>query len=112
MRQMISRIKEHEVDTNGEDYNTTLEEFEISFDEAQQKVFLIKNAILPLKQIETITLKKDIQEFSDSIQLFRQEFLDTAPFSYDPNMSIEEIDKQYDIIDNSSTDWRATESSR
>lgn len=97
---MIDLLKVHEVDMEGEDYHAQIDEIVTTYDELnQQKVLTIKTNILPLQQEETIKLKKEIKDFEDKVKNFRKEFLEDAPFNYNPEMPSEDYDKCYDQID-------------
>jgi dynein heavy chain len=97
---MIELLKQQEVETDGHDFVAEIDGIVTSLDDLNlQKVLTIKTNILPLQQQETVKLKENIHSFETKVKNFRKEFLEKAPFGYDPNESISSIDNAYNIID-------------
>lgn len=58
----------------------------------------MKADIIQFKDQEAQKLKEKLREFNDSVNAFRQEFLSNLPFSYNDNMSMEQINESYRMI--------------
>ena len=57
----------------------------------------VKEAILPLQNMEAGNIKNQLQEFGKKVNAFRQEFLNQCPYHFEES-SPALIDKSYDII--------------
>lgn len=58
----------------------------------------MKADIIQFKDQEAQKLKEKLREFNDSVNAFRQDFLANLPFSYNDNMSMEQINESYRMI--------------
>lgn len=99
-KQMIDLLRRHDAAPENEDFYTKKDEVIVHFkDISDQKVVHIKSEILPLQQIETNALKIRITEFEQEVKDFKKKFDKEAPKNYSHDMSTEDVEKQYKVID-------------
>ena len=84
---------------NVDDYQSVIEEIQTKFSEIFQQVIQVKTNILDLQQKETESLKKEIKSFSHKVQIFRQDFLEQAPFKFTLDTNIGEVQQAYQLIE-------------
>lgn len=82
-----------------EDYLGLVDDIQSNFTEIFQKVIQIKTNILKLQQQETGALKKRIAVFTNKVNDFRIEFLENAPFEFNSETKISDVNAAYEKLD-------------
>jgi dynein heavy chain len=93
------RPKEEGKGRKNEDYMGIIDDIQSNFTEIFQKVIQIKTNILKLQQQETGALKKRIEVFTEKVNQFRLEFLGNAPFEFNSETQIADVNAAYEKLD-------------
>lgn len=101
MKSMVVKLKKHSVPIldKGEDPIQAIETAFANFNETDKKVNEIKKDILSLIVEESIQIKKKLDDFSKQVDGFKTDFKANLPYTYDENMTLQEIQNKYKVID-------------
>lgn len=102
IKDMVQTLKKHQValqEKGEEDPFQVIDNMHSSFIETNNKVINIKAKILPKQVAEAANIKKQIEQFTKKVQEFREDFLTNAPFAYQDDYKISQIQDSYYVIE-------------
>lgn len=97
MRDQISLLKKHGVQID-EDIVMGLDNDKEAWIETNRIVYDIRSSILQLKEKEATNIRKQLEEFTEKVKIFREEFVIALPFRID-EFSDKTINDAYVLID-------------
>lgn len=98
MVMILKKNQESLNDKNEEDPVQVIDNYHNMFNETTQKVFKVRADILPLQVEESQNIKKKLNEFKETVDIFRQDFQDNCPYKYNENYKISDIQDSYYVI--------------